>query len=78
MQSEETICRHIFWGFHRTTTMTFQVSALKQKKMSNKTNKAVGGNYIRLNVLNVLMFFCSRINFTGESRLCVLSLTQFF
>ena len=82
MQSDETICRHIctyfsqvqFLGTPSHNYNDFSGRRIEAKKMSNKTNKAAGGNCIRLN----LMFFCSRINFTSESRLCVQSLTQFF
>ena len=86
MQSKETICRHIctyfsqvqFLGVPSHNYNDFSGKRIEAKKMSNKTNKAAEGICIRLNVLNVLMFFCSRRNFTGESRLCVLKLTQFF
>ena len=75
MQSEETICRHIctyfsqvqFLGVLSHNYNDFSDRRIEAKKMSNKTNKAAAG----ICIIN-LLFFCSRINFTDESRLCVL------
>ena len=81
MHSEETICQHVCIYFPQVQFLEvtshnyddFSGRRIEAKEMPNKTNQTAGGNCI----IN-LMFFSSRINFTGESRLCVLSLIQFF
>ena len=56
-----------FLGFPSHHYNDFSGRRIEAKKMSNETNKAVGGNCIRLN----LMFFCSRRNFNQRvSTLC--------
>lgn len=89
MQSKEAICRHICTYFSQVQFMgvpshnynDFSGKRIEAKKCQTKQIKQqeaiVFALIFLMNVLNVLMFFCSHRNFTGESRLCVLSLTQF-
>ena len=51
-----------FLGFPSHHYSDFLGRRIEAKKMSNKTNKAAGGNCIRLN----LMFFRSRRNFNKQ------------